>query len=122
MTAAVKHRAAGEPLAQLERKPASDVKREGWRGIMRTVDAVGKVLVTNHDQPQAVILSMPEYRRLTEQAERGQRDNMHKLERMRQAFDAELAVLKQPDAGDRLREAFGAPLALRGEVIAGRGH
>jgi hypothetical protein len=63
-----------------------------------------------------------EYRLLTELAERVQRDNRSKLERLSRAFDAELAVLKQPDAGDRLREAFGAPLALRGEVIAGRSY
>jgi PHD/YefM family antitoxin component YafN of YafNO toxin-antitoxin module len=109
-------------LSQLARKPVSDVKREGWRGIMRTVDAAGKVLMTNHDQPEAVILSLREYRLFAELAERVQRDNRSKLERLSRAFDAELAVLKQPDAGDRLREAFGAPLALRGEVIAGRSY
>jgi PHD/YefM family antitoxin component YafN of YafNO toxin-antitoxin module len=121
MTAASQH-APEEILAQLERKPVSDVKREGWRGIMRTVDAAGKVLMTNHEQPEAVILSLREYRLLTELAERVQRDNKSKLERLSRAFDAELAALKQPDAGDRLREAFGAPLALHGEVIAGRSY
>jgi len=121
MTAATQHGPEGI-LAQLERKPVSDVKREGWRGIMRTVDAAGKVLMTNHDQPEAVILSLREYRLLTELAERVQRDNQSKLERLSRAFDAELAALKQPDAGDRLREAFGAPLALHGEVIAGRSY
>jgi prevent-host-death family protein len=104
----------------MERKPASDVKREGWRGVMRTVDAVGKVLVTNHDEPEAVIMSLREYRQLTRLAEQGQRDNASKLEQLTRAFDAELAVLKRPDAGDRMREAFGAALALQGEVIAGR--
>ena len=121
MVAAARH-AVEEILARLERKPASDVKREGWRGIMRTVDAVGKVLVTNHDEPEAVILSLREYRLLAELAERVQRDNSSKLEQLTRAFDAELAVLKRPDAGDRLREAFGAPLALHGEVIAGRSY
>jgi len=119
MTAAVQP-APEEPLAHLERKPVSDVKREGWRGIMRSVDAAGKLLMTNHDQPEAVILSLREYRLLTELAERTQRENQGKLERLSRAFDAELAVLQQPDAGDRLRQAFGAPLALNGEVIAGR--
>ncbi|WP_088278787.1 hypothetical protein [Ideonella sp. A 288] len=120
MTAAAQP--APEPLlAQLARKPVSDVKREGWRGIMRSVDAAGKLLMTNHDQPEAVILSLREFRVLTELAERTQRDNQGKLERLSQAFDAELAVLKQADAGDRLRAAFDAPPALNGEVIAGRG-
>ena len=119
MTAAVQP-APEESLAHLERKPVSDVKREGWRGIMRSVDAAGTLLMTNHDQPEAVILSLREYRLLTELAERTQRENQSKLERLTSAFDAELALLRQPGAGDRLRQAFGAPLALNGEVIAGR--
>ena len=119
MTAAVQP-APEEALAHLERKPVSDVKREGWRGIMRSVDSAGKLLMTNHDQPEAVILSLREYRLLTELAESAQRENQSRLERLTRAFDAELAVLRQPDAGDRLRQAFGAPLALNGEVIAGR--
>jgi PHD/YefM family antitoxin component YafN of YafNO toxin-antitoxin module len=121
MTAAIPL-AAEETYSNLERKPVSDVKREGWRGIMKTVDAAGKVLMTNHNQPEAVILSLPEYRLLTELAERVQRDNRSKLERLSRAFDAELAVLRQPDAGDRLRQAFGTPLALNAEVIAGRSY
>jgi hypothetical protein len=55
-------------------------------------------------------------------AESAQRDKQHKLEVLSQAFDAELAVLRQADAADRLRQAFGAPLALKGEVIAGRSY
>ena len=107
-------------LDRIARKPVSDVKREGWRGIMRHVDAAGKVVMTNHDKPEAVILSLREYRLLTELARRAQRDNQARLDRLSQAFDAELAVLKQDGAGDRLRLAFGEPLALHGEVIAGR--
>jgi hypothetical protein len=29
-------------------------------------------------------------------------------------------VLQKPDAGDRLRSVFDAPLGLNGEVVAGR--
>lgn len=110
-----------EPLlSQIERRPASDVKRDGWRGIMRTVHAAGKVLVTNHDEPEAVILSLREYRELTDLAERGRRDSARQLEQLTRAFDEDLAALRRDDAGDRLRAAFDAPLALNGEVIAGR--
>jgi prevent-host-death family protein len=114
--------ATDEPLARLQRKPVSDVKREGWRGVMRIVDAEGQVLMTNHDQPEAVIMSLREYRRLTELAQGVERDQQRRLEQLTRAFDAELAVLKQPDAAARLRQAFGAPLALHGEVIAGRSY
>ena len=121
MSAAASH-AAETGLAQLQRKPASDVKREGWRGVMKSVGAAGKLLMTNHDQPEAVILSLQEFQRLTELAESALRDKQRKLEALGEAFDAELAVLRQADAGGRLRQAFGAPLALKGKVIAGRSY
>jgi hypothetical protein len=87
---------------------------------MRCVDSTGRLLMTNHDQPEAVILSLQEYRLLTEQAARAQRDSQDKLDSLSRAFDGELAVLQQPDAGERLRSAFDAPLGLNGEVVAGR--
>ena len=87
---------------------------------MRSVDSTGRLLMTNHDQPEAVILSLQEYRLLTEQAARAQRDSQDKLDSLSRAFDGELAVLQQPDAGERLRSAFDAPLGLNGEVVAGR--
>ena len=121
MTAAALH-ATDTGLGHLQRKPVSDVKLEGWRGVMKSIGAAGTLLMTNHDRPEAVILSLQEYRLLTELAESALRDKQHKLEELGQAFDAELAVLRQADAGDRLRRAFGAPLALKGKVIAGRSY
>lgn len=109
-------------LEHLQRKPVSDVKREGWRGVMKGVGAAGTLLMTNHDQPEAVILSLQEFRRLSELAESALRDQERKLQALSQAFDADLAVLKQADAGSRLRLAFGAPLVLKGKVIAGRSY
>lgn len=123
MSAAVQVMPGAEPaLVLLQRKPVSDVKREGWRSIMRSVDAAGTLLMTNHDQPEAVILSLQTYQQLRELAGQAQREQQHKLDLLSHAFDAELAVLQQADAGDRLRDAFHAPLALNAEVIAGRGY
>ena len=114
---------ASEPdWGDLRRKPVSDVKREGWRGIMRSVDAAGALLMTNHEQPEAVILSLHEYRQLTERAARAQLESEARLKELARAFDEDLARLKKPDAGQRLRDAFAAPLALKGKAIAGRGH
>ncbi len=112
--------ASEELFARLQRKPISDVKREGWRGVMNAVEATGKLLMTNHERPEAVILSLREYSLLTELAERVQRDDQSKLDQLTRAFDEELAVLKQPDASDRLRQAFSVPLDLHGEVISGQ--
>ena len=119
MTAATSH-VAETGLEQLQRKPVSDVKREGWRGVMKGVGVAGKLLMTNHGQPEAVILSLPEFLRLTVLAESALRDKERELKALSQAFDDDLAVLKQADAGRRLRQAFGAPLVLKGQVIAGR--
>ena len=107
-----------DSFAQLPRTPASDVKRLGWRGVMRTVGREGKVLVTNHDQPEAVILSTDEYQRLM-QAAQAQQDAA--LDALRQRFDARLAALAQDGAADRLRAVLAAPAALQGQVKAGDG-
>ena len=46
-----------DTLDDLPRTPASDVKKLGWRGVMKSLGSIGKVVVTNHNQPEAVILS-----------------------------------------------------------------
>ena len=51
-------------LDELPRTPASNVKKLGWRGVMREVDRTGSMVVTHHDRPEAVILSLDEYRAL----------------------------------------------------------
>lgn len=108
------------PWQPLPRKAVSDVKREGWRGIMRSVDSAGAVLMTNHDRPEAVVLSLQQYRQLAAGAAAAQRAQADRLAELTRAFDADLAALQRADAGDRLREAFEAPVALGGQVIAGR--
>lgn len=117
---AVSQAAPQAGFGALPRKPVSDVKREGWRAIMRTVDSAGTLLMTNHDQPEAVILSLREYRQLTELAAGAERERKSKLDELSRAFDADLAMLRQPQAASRLRDAFAAPLALNGQVIAGK--
>ncbi len=109
-------------LEQLPRTPASDVKKLGWRGVMRTVGREGKVLVTNHDQPEAVILSTDEYQRLMQAAASAQAQQDAALGALRQRFDERLAALARPDAADRLRAVLAAPGALQGQVKAGGSH
>lgn len=106
----------------LARTPASDVKKLGWRGVMRTVGREGTVLVTNHDQPEAVILSTAEYERLLQAAAAAQSAQDDALATLRQRFDERLARLEAADAGQRLRTVFGEPAALGGQVRAGQSH
>ena len=107
-------------LAQLPRTPASDVKKLGWRGVMRTVGREGKVLVTNHDQPEAVILSTAEYQRLMQAAAGAETRQQAALDSLRRSFDERLASLQDADAGQRLRDVLAQPPALHGQVrVAG---
>ncbi|PJK06888.1 hypothetical protein CO610_09755 [Lysobacteraceae bacterium NML95-0200] len=112
--------AALADVDSLPRTPASDVKKLGWRGVMRNVARDGRVLVTNHAQPEAVILSVAEYQAmlaaLRSKAERDQ----HALERLRHEFDQRLACLNAPDTGEKIDALFAQPLQLHGKVFTGK--
>jgi PHD/YefM family antitoxin component YafN of YafNO toxin-antitoxin module len=111
--------------AQIEKLPqlrASDVKKRGWRGVMRTLREQGVVLVTNHDEPEAVIIRVNEYAGLLEVAEQAQSRTASDLDALRRRFDDRLAALRAPDAGARLRSVMRGPARLRGKVKAGTGY
>ena len=112
-------RQASDRVMSLPRVPASDVKRRGWRGVMRTLRSEGAVLVTNHDQPEAVILAADEYAELIERATQAESRMESDLTALRRRFDERLAALRKPDAGGRLRSAMRGPARLRGKVKAG---
>ena len=109
-------------VQSLPRTPASDVKKLGWRGVMRTVGREGRVLVTNHDQPEAVILSTDEYQRLVQAAAANQGRQDDALATLRRQFDERLAALAAAAAGAALRAAFGQAPTLDGQVRAGQTH
>ena len=106
-------------LDALPRTPASDLKKLGWRGVMQVVARRGKVVVTNHNKPEAVILPVEEYDRLLALLRNaGEKDRLL-LEDLRRRFDERLACLDAPGAGDTLRDILRRPLVLEGRVIAG---
>ncbi len=109
-------------LADLPNIPASDVKKRGWRGVMRTLAASGPVVVTNHSEPEAVIVSAQEYARLLAVVDANASKTGAALESLRRRFDERLATLQRPDAGDRLRALSQNPANLRGKVKAGSGY
>ena len=110
------------PLDELHPIPASDVKNRGWRGVTRTLAAQGAVVVTNHDEPEAVILPVTQYERLLEMAGQTHARAASELEALRRRFDDRLAALRAPAAGDRLRSVARSRAKLRGKVKAGAGH
>lgn len=85
---------------QHSRRPASDVKTS-WREIVNEVNTVGEVIVTNHNRPEVVVVSVERYAKLRSDAAAND-----PLETLRAAFDRELAVLQDSKAAGKLRRAF----------------
>lgn len=111
-----------DALDDLPRTPASDVKKLGWRGVMKSLGRIGKVVVTNHDQPEAVILSAAEYDQILRALQQAAARDTDALDTLRRRFDQRLASLQADDAGDRLRGLMDGPARLHGKVRAGTGH
>jgi prevent-host-death family protein len=82
-------------------RQASEVKAN-WRAIVQEARDQ-EVIVTNYNRPEAVVMSAERYVEL--QAAARANDPLKKL---REEFDRELAVLREPGVEDRLREAFAA--------------
>jgi prevent-host-death family protein len=114
--------AAFLPLAKLPRTPASDLKKLGWRGMMNTLRSKGKLLVTNHDEPEAVIIPVAEYDALMQLVERSEAQTESALAGLRRSFDERLAVLQDRSAAARLQSTVRGRAKLGGKVKAGSGY
>jgi prevent-host-death family protein len=110
------------PLAKLPRTPASDLKKLGWRGMMNALRSKGKLLVTNHDEPEAVIIPVAEYDDLMRLVEQSEAQTETALANLRQSFDERLSVLQVQSAATRLQSTIRGPVKLGGKVKAGSGY
>lgn len=108
-------------LEALPSAPASDVKRIGWRGLMKAVDQQGLMVVTNHGEPDAVILSTETYEAMLQLVRDVETRRDDALATLRRRFDERLTALHAADAGDRLRTLMDTPVQLDGKVKAGTG-
>lgn len=108
-----------DAIANLPRTPASDVKKLGWRGVMKAVGRQGKLVVTNHNEPEAVILSTEEYDAMMQVMQQVESRKESALDTLRHRFDERLASLQADDAGDRLRSVMRGPAELNGKVKVG---
>src|SRR5438045_6858078 len=82
-------------------RQASEVK-SNWRMIVKEAREQ-EVIVTNYNRPEVVVMSAERYVQL--QAAVRANDP---LRRLREEFERELAALRAPGAGDKLREIFAA--------------
>jgi len=111
-----------DDIETLPRTPASDVKKLGWRGVMRTISRMGRVVVTNHNEPEAVILSAEEYGAIMRALHAASARDQAALDTLRRRFDERLVSLQAADAGQRLRATMRGPARLGGKVKAGTSH
>ncbi len=114
--------AAFLPLAKLPRAPASDLKKLGWRGMMNGLRSKGTLLVTNHDEPEAVIIAVAEYDDLMRLAAQSQAQNEAALANLRHRFDERLSLLQGQSAATRLQSTIRGRAKLGGKVKAGSGY
>ena len=110
------------PLAKLPRTPASDVKKLGWRGMMNALRSNGSLVVTNHDEPEAVIMPVAEYDAIMQLVEQSQTQTETALADLRRTFNERLSVLQGRSAVTRLRSTMRGHAKLGGKVKAGSGY
>lgn len=110
------------PHAKLPRTPASDVKKLGWRGMMNALRSNGSIVVTNHDEPEAVIISVAEYDALMQLVEQSQAQTETALAELKRTFDERLLVLQGQSAITRLQSTMRGHAKLGGKVKADSGY
>jgi prevent-host-death family protein len=110
------------PLAKLPRTPASDLKKLGWRGMMNVLRSKGKIVVTNHDEPEAVIIPVAEYDAIMQLVEQWEAQTESALAGLRRTFDERLSVLQGRSAATRLQSTMRGRAKLGGKVKAGSGY
>jgi len=107
------------PTSRLLRTSASEMKRQGWRGVMATVRREGHLVITNHNIPEAVILSPEQYDRLVSAAEKRAAAPDPKLEALSLRFRERMKGLLAQEANEKLGRLMSRPMTLDGKVIAG---
>lgn len=88
---------------ELETATASEMN-SGWKTVLTRVQRKGAVLVTSHNRPEAVILSMDAYDHLVKGAAAAESGNAMTLDALRADFDKRLSALKKPGAADKIRK------------------
>jgi antitoxin Phd len=87
---------------------ATDAKNEFGR-VLKKATREGIVVITRHNEPEAVVLSFDEFKNLAGARER-------KLETLTSEFDALLAKMQRPIARSGMKAAFDATPARMGEA------
>lgn len=90
--------------------------------MMNALRSKGKLVVTNHNEPEAVIIPAAEYDAIMQLLEQAKAQTESTLAGLRQTFDERLAVLQGQSAAARLQSTMRGSAKLRGRVKAGSGY
>jgi prevent-host-death family protein len=90
--------------------------------MMSAMRRDGKLLVTNHEQPEAVIVPVEEYDALMQLVAHAEAQAESMLLGLRSSFDERLASLQQRSAATRLQSTIRGRVKLKGKVKAGSGY
>ena len=98
----------GDRLGAAFNVTATDVKNEFGRVLEKVIQG-GMAVITKHDEPKAVLISVHEFNALTNA-------NRTKLDTLSGEFDALLARMQTPAASAGMRAAFEASPKQMGEA------
>ena len=99
---------SNDRLAQLPTVSATKLA-EGLQSVTHTVMTQGAVVVTRHDQPTMVLMSVDRFLKLEAAAEPN-------LDALTQQFDEMFKRMQGPEAAARMAEAFGMTPAQLGKA------
>jgi prevent-host-death family protein len=93
--------------------------KNNWADLVRLVRQSGSVAVTNHSTVEMVLLDADRYQQLTEQIHAQKAWEKNTLDELTNRFNTHLAVLQQPDAGEKLNALLDAKGGLTKRPTAG---
>ena len=107
-----------QAIYALQSTPATSIKGS-WRDVVKSVQKSGRLVVTNHKEPEVVILSLEAYTTLTRAAGEGEIARQTALDALSKRFDEQLASFEDSNAADRLHNMMTNPAKLAGKLKAG---
>lgn len=107
-----------QAIYALQSTAATSIKGS-WRDVVKSVQKSGRLVVTNHKEPEVIILSLEVYAKLTRDAGEGEIARKTALDALSQRFDERLASFEDSNAGSHLRSMMTKPAKLEGKLKAG---
>lgn len=104
-------------LAEFETVTSTDIKKSGWKRVVTRLKSApgGAMAVTNHREPEVILMTYEQYQSLLSQAGKGGSRNEDVLDSLRQDFDRRMAALQSSDFGERAMSVMDQPIRTKGK-------